>query len=135
MSGIVFSQHRAANFLRHDYGPGLADEVGQFILVKVFQHHIAPVHGRDRAFLEGVGADLEQELLVDLVQLQDDAVVPVEREGFLADLKPGLAPVFIFPGAGQIEGYAAEVFEACDALASSCSPNTRAKMRSTFLKW
>ncbi len=38
-------------------------------------------------------------------------------------------------GAGQGQAQAAEIIERWDAFCSSCSPKTRAKMRSTFLKW
>jgi hypothetical protein len=70
-----------------------------------------------------------------LVELQDRPAAPVERERFLADVEPGVALVGDLVGARQGQAQPAEIVDSRDAFCSSCSPNTRAKTRSTALKW
>ncbi len=139
-------QHRAADLLGHDLGPGLQDQPGEFGVFELGDIDFAPMNGRHREFAEGLGADFEQQLLVTALKLQDHTAVERQREGLLADVEPGVAAVGDLVGAREGEGEAAEVFDGWDDPASlsvysaaarawASSPNTRANTRSTFLKW
>jgi len=59
------------------------------------------VGGPDAELPEGVGAHLEEEDLVVLVELQDRAALPAKREGLAADLEEGLAAPLDLPRAGK----------------------------------
>jgi hypothetical protein len=54
--------------------------------------------------LEGVWPHFEQEVLVLSVELEDEAILRAEHEGFLSHLKPGLAVPLGFPGAWKRQG-------------------------------
>jgi hypothetical protein len=56
------------------------------------------------------GAGLEQQLLMVLFELHQDASVPGLDEALLPDLEQGIAAPVVLPGAGEGKGYRADVF-------------------------
>ena len=70
--------------------------------------------GADAALREGLGADLEQQLLVAPVEFQDGAVAEMAGEGLLAHVEPGVALVVDLVGERQRQAQAAEIVEGRD---------------------
>jgi hypothetical protein len=125
MIGTSGAQIGSADLLWHDRRPGFEDELGELRRIEALDVDVAPVARSHRALLERLRSNLEQQLLVSLLELQDDAAFPVQREGLLADIEPGVTFVDDLVSARQGEAQPAKVRERRNVTLPRRTPGRR----------